>query len=272
MSEQEQGFFLLIPGWVFQTCTPTEASVYGLINAFSQINNNGYCWLSVAGMAAKLQMDERNLKRALSSLRDRGLISREAVVDSGTSRMITTPLPYRGAESTTQPVAESTPRGVADFARNGGANLPPNNKNNNKNDNKNESESRPPAPSGSGSDPLEPFLKPALELLTEPTGSERWESNNQFVCAGRRPLKKYPEIFMTGGELAETFKQYSEAGIPESRWRNAFQMVSAKLKTPRIGGGPVSCFAWLTGWVKTDLMQQITNESRMQQQQARGAK
>jgi hypothetical protein len=268
VSDKEQGYILLIPGWVDRICTPTEARVYGLINAFSQINNNGYCWLSVSGIAERLETAERHVKAALSSLKARGMISREA---SDGGKFITTPIP-RGVTKPVPPrVTDSGSEGDG-FRPEGVTDSVPQYKDLDKEDIKNESESRPPPPSGSGPDPLEPFLKPALELLTEPTGSERWESNNQFVCAGRRPLKKYPEIFMTGGELAETFKQYSEAGIPESRWRNAFQMVSAKLKTPRLGGGPVSCFAWLTGWVKTDLMQQITNEARMQQQQARGAK
>lgn len=254
MSEQEQGYILLIPGWVDRICTPTEARVYGLINAFSQINNNGYCWLSVSGIAERLETAERHVKAALSSLKARGMISREA---SEGGRFITTPIP-RGVTKPVPPRVTDSGSGGDGFRSEGVTDSVPQYKDLDKEDIKNESES-PPAPP----EPDDPLVLEARKHLDTPDGSKRWERSSEFIGAGRRPLKKYPKIFITEFELARVFRQYLDLGLPQERWPDAFQAVQSKLDTPRPNTGPICAFNWLTSFTVIDLMRKVSASAYM---------
>lgn len=114
-----------------------------------------------------------------------------------------------------------------------------------------------------GKDPLDEFLELAQPHICEPTGSEPWENENEFINAGRRPLKKYPKIFLTASELAQVFQQYESAGIPRENWTEGFQLVQAKLNTPGPHRNTVSAFSWLTSFVKTQLLETAIKKSTL---------
>ena len=101
--------------------------------------------------------------------------------------------------------------------------------------------------------------------LAKPTGSEPWERTNAFILANRRPLRKFPEIFISPTELADVIRQYEEAGIVE-RLTDAHSLVSAKVKTAIIEGkspDKISIAAWYMGWVKQQVLDSKTKQKRL---------
>lgn len=112
-------------------------------------------------------------------------------------------------------------------------------------------------------DPLDECLALAQPFICEPTGSEPWETDNQYVNAGRRPLKKYPKIFLSGHELAQVFQQYEAADIPQENWTEAFQLVQAKLMTDNGFNNSTCAFSWLIGWVKNQLLESVIKTTKL---------
>jgi len=88
-----------------------------------------------------------------------------------------------------------------------------------------------------------------------------WIANPQFVKAGRRPLRKYPDMFLTNSELADVFYQLAAAGIPTDQFKLVFTRVAARLMTYKSQGKKletVSVYNWLTGWAKSDVVKELT--------------
>ena len=89
--------------------------------------------------------------------------------------------------------------------------------------------------------------------------------------AGRRPLKKYPELFLTPEELSQVFDQLAEAGIPGDRFKMVFMRVAARLTTHRVQGkhpSAVSVFNWLVGWAKNEVVEELTASCNLERSRA----
>lgn len=72
-----------------------------------------------------------------------------------------------------------------------------------------------------------------------------------FSSTGRRPMVKYPELWISPVELAEVFKLYQDSGIPPDKYGLAFKPVVARLRTHKANGSrtdKVAAVNWLTSW------------------------
>ena len=98
-----------------------------------------------------------------------------------------------------------------------------------------------------------------------------WLTNPQYAKAGRRPLRKYPDLFLTPEDLAEVFTQLSDAGIPPAQFKLVFMRVSARLTTQKSLGKPtgaVSAFIWLTSWAKEEVVKELTASCNLERSRA----
>lgn len=100
----------------------------------------------------------------------------------------------------------------------------------NNNDLKNEENEKEVPPHSEDEDLLE-----ARENLHAPTGSEPWEKTNDFILLGRRPMKNYPDIFMTPGDLAQVIKIYDD-NLKGENWKPMFLQCEAEIKTQMAKG------------------------------------
>lgn len=91
-------------------------------------------------------------------------------------------------------------------------------------------------------------------------------SSQEEIGTGRRPMKTYPEIFITAHELAECFKAY-DGIIPKSEWRRVFvkvktwaksQMADTNMKPQRI-----RCAMALMGWAKKEVIEELNSEVKL---------
>gem|GEM_PF-6036289 len=99
------------------------------------------------------------------------------------------------------------------------------------------------------------------EHFLDPKKGSWWIANPQYVKAGRRPLKKYPDMFLTNSELADVFCQLAAAGVPTDQFRLVFMRVAARLNTYKAQEknlGAVSVYNWLIGWAKSDVVKELT--------------
>lgn len=135
----------------------------------------------------------------------------------------------------------------------------------------------PPPPNGIKSeikdtDPVSPYLEQAKSKLCEPSGLLPWEKTNAFMSQGKQPMLKYPDIFLSQVELAEIMRQYTEAGIPGAKFREACQIVNGRVQTNKADGKSpdrINCFNWFIGWVKQELLESHTKERRLAKMEAR---
>lgn len=113
---------------------------------------------------------------------------------------------------------------------------------------------------GRESHPLEDHFMPIED------GAE-WMRNRQYTHAGRRPLWKYPDLFLAPDELADVFEQLAESGIPSEQFKLVFKRVDARLKTAKAEGKSlefVSAYNWLTGWAKEEVVRELTASNNLE--------
>lgn len=105
--------------------------------------------------------------------------------------------------------------------------------------------------------------------FAEPTGQEIWERTNAFLIAGRRPLKKYPLIMVSGQELIAMLEEIKKHGIsPKEVLVPLQQRIEQKMiegKNPHTISG-YQYFGYVLNEVlekeiKTERLRRVTNES-----------
>lgn len=125
-------------------------------------------------------------------------------------------------------------------------------------------EPKPPEPE---SQP-DPYAELALEHLEAPA-DQPWTRTNQFINVGRRPMKKFPNLFFTPEEFAMVCRDYLESGIPERLRLKAFGMASTQVSTHKSRGQPPTGHAsMLVGWIKTQILAEWTAEERLKKVRA----
>lgn len=93
------------------------------------------------------------------------------------------------------------------------------------------------------------------------------QGDSRFVSAGRRPLKKYPEIWLTRFELYNWLKTYLESGIPPGNLQMGFLIVQSKLLTieaDKRRTQSVSAFVWGIGWVLQEVLEKCTKATNLE--------
>lgn len=109
-----------------------------------------------------------------------------------------------------------------------------------------------------------PFLEMAEGKLEVPNGQE-WVNSSLHANTGKRPMKDYPELWLTPHELADVIKNYDEAKIPGAKWRTAFYKAQSALKQPDGGTKKMAnVYNWLIGWIKKEIMDDVRSEAYMQ--------
>lgn len=96
-----------------------------------------------------------------------------------------------------------------------------------------------------------------------------WHVDNRWLVGGRRPLKRYPEIWSHPEELAEILDTLEAHGLPARSRQEVFRRVQAKLETNRISGKrtDTTCARnWLTGWAMQEVLNETTAAARLETQ------
>jgi hypothetical protein len=90
--------------------------------------------------------------------------------------------------------------------------------------------------------------------------------SSQFINAGRRPMRKFPEIWLTPQELVLVLDEFMSLNIEKRHKSAIFQRVAARIRT-KVGSGlsadRVPAFNWLTGFELTNALQGIKAENDM---------
>lgn len=114
-------------------------------------------------------------------------------------------------------------------------------------------------------DTSDPNMEIALEKLQAPAGQD-WTYDNRYMGAGRRPMKDYPEIWLTPQELADVIKKLEGSDIPVQSYKDLFLKAEAKLKTYSSQGRSnqtVSVYNWLTGFLFDESLERAIKETRL---------
>lgn len=105
----------------------------------------------------------------------------------------------------------------------------------------------------------------ALDKLENPSG-QPWTNDNRYIAAGRRPMRDYPQIWMTPNELADVIKKLEASDIPLSMYKDLFLKAEARLMTYSTQGRSttgVSVYNWLTGFLFDELLERTIKETRL---------
>lgn len=109
-----------------------------------------------------------------------------------------------------------------------------------------------------GGDPSDRLAADALEAEAAVAASQ------VFATTGRRPMKKYPEIWLTRNELADVFRALLDRGVPSGQFYRVFHKVRSKLITGKAQGRKpemVASFNWLTGWALEETLREMKAEN-----------
>lgn len=97
---------------------------------------------------------------------------------------------------------------------------------------------------------LSEFWNDAVTALVD-ENHESLTQSGVYASTGRRPMRKYPELWISPIELAEVFKLFHDSGIPPDKFGLAFKPVVARLRTHKANGSRtdnVAAVNWLSSW------------------------
>jgi hypothetical protein len=114
------------------------------------------------------------------------------------------------------------------------------------------------------SEPEKIELRGIFGALQEINSQELAETN-LWVIEHKRPMKKYPHIWLTIQQLHQIWKSYIQAGLrPGIDFPKIFLEVESKLaKKARWELERVDAFSWLIGWALKQATDQLTSEQRL---------
>lgn len=269
--------YLAVPFWVIEhpELTQAEHYVYAYVLGFD--NAKKQCFAGVSHLASALKLSERSIIRARLKLKQLNLLVRRQ--DMKTGRVYHTTLIdlpdclHTGADedaieaerqdcqNVTQ-VTKCHPRGDK-MSCEGDKMSPPTGQNvthirsdirSDINLERRES-SIPPLLNSP-----EWYLMKASEALEEPNGQGQWESNNQFILAGRRPMKRYPHLWFTTSELAKAVEVVRDSLPPDSDWKAVFDLAESEATNQLVKRGRESanCYKYVTGYCLQTVLDTMT--------------
>jgi hypothetical protein len=104
----------------------------------------------------------------------------------------------------------------------------------------------------------EKFIKADLMLASPET--PRVQSSNLFIVAGRRPMLKYPNIWLSPAELVQVIDGFHDKGLDGKTQKKVFESVSSRV-TSQVAAGKgiekIHVYGWLTGFELTNTLQQV---------------
>ena len=109
--------------------------------------------------------------------------------------------------------------------------------------------------------PKDPLLADAEARLEAPNG-QPWTQSNAWICAGRRPLKKFPLIFLTPQELIQALQQIRKS-VPPDDVVAVFQSCEAHLRgKSQQQRDSISHFNTLVNWCLGEVIDKATKRQR----------
>ncbi len=136
---------------------------------------------------------------------------------------------------------------------------------------------------GSGGNPgtgPPPDSPPGLVAPPE-TELERWAEGMlqpadpacpAFMATGRRPMKKYPELYLTRGDLLEIRELYERSGLPPAEYPRPFKKavdgVKKQMQDHRKAAWRVHPKSWLIGWCFQDALKELRLQNDMKRSES----
>lgn len=127
--------------------------------------------------------------------------------------------------------------------------------------------SAPQKPDYSQYEPEERRKLETAESMLISGEDQKVSRSNHYMMAGRRPMKKWPEIWLSPQELVKVLDFFEEVKFEKKHRHRALDLVSSRIKTKMADGVQperISAFNWITGFQGTEIMQQIKAEKDMQ--------
>lgn len=117
-----------------------------------------------------------------------------------------------------------------------------------------------PKPDYSHYEPEEREKLEKAESMLEPPDSPKVQRSNQYISAGRRPMLKWPNIWLSPHELVQVIDNLIGEGIEPKKRKQVFDSVQSRITTKLVQGvgvEKISAFNWLTGFEITETLKQI---------------
>lgn len=109
------------------------------------------------------------------------------------------------------------------------------------------------------------------DSLLVPTTDKAIQRSNQFLNAGRRPMREWAEIWLSVPELVTVMKEFTNCGIRGDHRKLVFERVAARIRGKVAEGMQADrapAFNWLTGFELTDTLRQIKAQMQVKREQS----
>lgn len=125
--------------------------------------------------------------------------------------------------------------------------------------------------------PPDAYLTEADTLLEIPDDAEpkAWQKSNLYIGAGRRPLKKHPDIFFTPGELAEVNRTFDKLGLARDALKDGITIANVELGKRKGRGERVpyeNVVGWFLGFIPNELMQRQIKKQLIEKTKPNGTR
>lgn len=128
-------------------------------------------------------------------------------------------------------------------------------------------ESQPEAlPASEDNSPVMAFADRHLVSPTDPIVA----GHALFLSAGKRPMKKYPDVWLTPLQLAEVAELYEQSGIPRKELHLGFRLVATHVEGALARGRlitTINAHAWLIGHGLTQALEQRAKSLNVKRQE-----
>lgn len=108
-----------------------------------------------------------------------------------------------------------------------------------------------------------PYVREAEKHLETPE-NQAWTHSTAYVSVGRRPLRKYPDMFMNSVELSQVLELYEKKDLSKEERRQCFMLANGRITSLKLQGKNTDSLAihvWLMSWCLNDMQKQKTQEN-----------
>lgn len=128
-------------------------------------------------------------------------------------------------------------------------------------------------PDGLTPDELE-IWRSATSLYAPVAGNEPFLRSNHYIQNGRRPLQKWPHVWLSLNQAFHILKLYAENELEIEEVRRCFERAQSQAQKVTPQGTPPEnkdAFGWLTSWILTDTLTLKTAQNRKTNSEKRAA-
>lgn len=234
-----------------ETLTVAEKLVLAYIDGFTR--SGKVCFASSETLAKVLGLNAGYVRTTRGTLVDKGKIKRVESEDGNIyiSTLLENRAPPAGNSSTPRSKIEHPLLEIRAQYNNNNISII---------NSKSESVDSPPQ-----KDPLSERMAQAEKYLEAPTGKQPWERDNQYIAGGRRPMRKYPALWFTPGELADAIEEL-EAALGDEDIRPVFKIAQAEALSQAIAHGnrKVTAYKYVTGFALGQYQDSLRKATQLQ--------